>query len=86
MNEVQFVVGTLDKYWATECDIAGPSNVRDLAEGEIEIEPVEGGHFLDLVATLTLLSTAATFIKESIEIYRILREELSRNPNHDEFK
>jgi len=80
METPGFVVLLLEEYWTEECDAVGPTNVQDIAEGDVNFKPSLGSSNIELVAVLTILAAASTFIKNTIEIAKELKKERGEKP------
>jgi hypothetical protein len=74
----------LIQYWPDEIVVVGPTNVSDVAEGDVQFETVEGGQKLDISAALQTLILAATFSRQVVALYGDLRTQLGRKPTRDE--
>ncbi|MEL6442137.1 MAG: hypothetical protein AAFQ80_23195 [Cyanobacteria bacterium J06621_8] len=86
MKKSEFVIEILEKHWEDECDAAGTANVEDIVEGEIQYESAEGGSYIDLGEVLVTLAAAATFVKNTIDIYKTLKKDSNKSPNYQELR
>jgi len=80
-NTVELLVR---RYWPEECDALGESVVRDVVTGDHELTPVPGASYIDLVEIIKAVADAVVTIKAIVEIQKLLREQLGREPNSKE--
>ena len=81
MEHTDFVIELLEQLWPDECDLAGDSNLRDLVSGEVEFKSVFGASNISLEGALTVLASAVTIIKSTLEIYESLKKKLGKKPS-----
>jgi hypothetical protein len=81
MERVDFITELLEQLWPDECDLAGDSNIRDLVLGDVEFKRVFGASNISLEGALTVLASAVTVIKTTIEIYDSLQKKLGHKPS-----
>ena len=81
----------LCKHWKLRCDVVGKQTVEDLATAIQEDQShdtiftrIKGGRDFDMFFTLQVLVQAATLVKASIDIYKVLQSNLGRKPTSSE--
>ena len=79
------VVSLLNEFYPAECDIVGPTNVQDVADG-VEFVSPEHASAMDLSDAIGTLVIATTFIKTVIDIFVALKTELKRKPKTEEIE
>ncbi|MFD0937304.1 hypothetical protein [Methylobacterium trifolii] len=86
---VELIEAILQEVWADEVDILGSATVRDISTHAGEdnvIYKTAGGHPFDAGSAAHLLVEAATLVKISIEIYRLLKRDDTEGPADAELK
>jgi hypothetical protein len=78
VSERALVIEVLEKFFPDECDLAGPANVRKVAEGNAEFVRAEYGANLDLTQVLTILAPVAVIINNAISAYKNSGREAAR--------
>lgn len=86
MKQSTYIISLLEKYWPDECDAAGDTNINDIVEGDVVYESAKGGSYIDLELVITVLVGATEFIKNTISIYKYLKEKYGKPPTHDEIE
>ena len=90
MTDSEIIISTLEENLPLECDIAGVSNVEDIADSAIsknlQFENVEDTSRIDLDTTITVLSSAAGLAAQLIQLYRDWKETKKTNPEAKDLK
>ena len=68
MTHEALLSDTLQKFFSDECDLAGPTNVRDIVRGDVEFVRTKYGSNFDLSHVLTFLATMTGFVSGIISI------------------
>ncbi len=75
MQKDDFIADLLEAVFADECDIVGPTNVRDIASNSVEFVDTQHGLNMDLGSILTLLAAGAVIANNAISAYLALRRQ-----------
>lgn len=87
MTRTELIVDLLETHLPDECDIAGKTNVEDVASGSVQFLRAEHGAYLDLSDVLRTLAEVANFASSALTIYFGLAQLLEgRRPQLDELK
>ena len=86
MNNNKYIAEVLEHLFPDECDFAGPANIELLAAGPVEIVRTEHGSNIDLSEIIIMLAGSATFIKNTIDIYKAIAKARSTRPKALELK
>ncbi len=86
MNDSLLITELLKENFHVECETAGPTNLQDIIEAEVDFVSAEHGSYMDLGDAIGTLVIATTFIKTTLDIYTALKKEFGRNPQKDELK
>lgn len=70
MNEQVLIAEVLEKYFPDECALAGPANVRKIAEGYVKFVRTEHGANMDLTQVLTILAAVAGILNNALSVYK----------------
>lgn len=70
MNERELIIEILEKYFPDECDLAGPTNLQKIAEGNADFVRAEYGSNLDTTQVLAILASVAGFLNSTFSIYK----------------
>ena len=79
------VLNLLNEFYSAECEIVGPTNVQDVADGAEFVSP-EHASAMDLSDAIGTLIIATTFIKTVVDIFVVLKTELKRKPKTEEIE
>lgn len=90
MTDSEIIISALEENLPLECDIAGTSNVEDIADSAIsknlQFKNVEETSRIDLDTTITVLSSAAGLAAQLIQLYRDWKETEKANPEAKDLK
>jgi hypothetical protein len=87
MSKTKLIIELLETHLPDECDIAGKTNVEDIASSSVRFVRAEHGAYLDLTDVLRTLAEATSFISSAFTIYLGLVTILGgRVPTLEEFK
>lgn len=70
MNEQALIAEVLEKYFPDECALAGPANVRKIAEGDVKFVRTEHGANMDLTQILTILAAVVGILNNALSVYK----------------
>jgi hypothetical protein len=70
MNEQVLIAEVLEKHFPDECALAGPANVRKIAEGDVKFVRTEHSADMDLTQVLTILAAVAGILNNALSVYK----------------
>jgi hypothetical protein len=87
VDDATLITEILNEHWTDECEFVGEATTEKSVQAAIEGKTLEeafgsakGGANMDLGKAIEILIAAATFLKQAIEIYRMLTDELKAKP------